>query len=129
MLDAPRFTNLGGAVGAAGFLDILPENAGILPTSDMTGIIEIGSLEETDPGSRDSGLLRLSRVFDRGYISETVAVDDPSLTYSMHKGVTRLPEIPDAPSLRGRGNQQIGRPAYVFLRKPHPERGIRHESI
>jgi alpha-N-arabinofuranosidase len=32
-------------------------------------------------------------------VSKTVAVDNPSPTYSVHKGVTRLPEIPDVPYL------------------------------
>jgi len=41
---APRFDNMGGAIGAAGFLNMLLPNADIVPISDMTGIIEFGGI-------------------------------------------------------------------------------------
>src|SRR6266568_365272 len=41
---APRFHNQGGAVCAAGMLNMLIRNADITPVSDMTGLVEFGGI-------------------------------------------------------------------------------------
>jgi alpha-N-arabinofuranosidase len=94
LIDAPRFTNMGGAIGAAGFLDMLLQNADVVPISDMTGIIEFGGVWKTR-----SQAYYAFRMYSTADVSKTVAVDNPSPTYSVHKGVTRLPEIADVPYL------------------------------
>ena len=40
----PRYDNMGGAIGTAGFLNMLLRNADIVPVADMTGIIEFGGI-------------------------------------------------------------------------------------
>ena len=42
--DAPRYDNMGGAIGTAGFFNMLMQNASIVPISDMTGIIEFAGI-------------------------------------------------------------------------------------
>ena len=52
--DAPGFNNLGSAVVAVGgFFNVLLRNSGIVPISDMTGIIEFaGILQQTECARR-----------------------------------------------------------------------------
>jgi alpha-N-arabinofuranosidase len=99
LIDAPRFTNMGGAIGAAGFLDMLLENADIVPISDMTGIVEFGGVWKKRSQVYGTPAYYAFRMYSTADVSRTVAVDNPSPTYSVHKGVTRLPEIADVPYL------------------------------
>jgi alpha-N-arabinofuranosidase len=99
LIDAPRFTNMGGAIGAAGFLDMLLQNADVVPISDMTGIVEFGGVWKTRSQVYGTPAYYAFRMYSTADVSKTVAVDNPSPTYSVHKGVTRLPEIADVPYL------------------------------
>ncbi len=40
----PRYDNMGGALGTAGFLNMLMRSADIVPIADMTGNIEFGGI-------------------------------------------------------------------------------------
>ncbi|MGH9582322.1 MAG: alpha-L-arabinofuranosidase C-terminal domain-containing protein, partial [Bryobacteraceae bacterium] len=44
--DAPRFDDMGGAIDAAGFLNMLMRHSAIVPVSDMTGIVEFAGISE-----------------------------------------------------------------------------------
>lgn len=60
---APNFTNMGGALFAAGFLNMVLRNSDIIPISNMTGIIEFGGIWR----KRGQGL-RCPRLLDTSYV-------------------------------------------------------------
>ncbi len=95
----PSFTNMGGALFASGFLNMVMRNADIVPISDMTGIMEFGGIwkkREQVYGAPAYWVLR-EYASERPHTRLDVQSDSP--TYSIAKGVTRLPEIPNVPYL------------------------------
>jgi alpha-N-arabinofuranosidase len=95
----PNFTNLGGAIITAGWMNMILSHADFVPVSDMTGTIELGGIQK-----------RRGRVYltpqcwafsfyanDAG--DTLVASQTEVRTYNVHQGVRRVPEIPDVPYL------------------------------
>ena len=65
--DAPRWDNMAGAVTTAGFLNMLLQNANIVPISDMTGIIEFaGMWKKRGTRLRNARILRVRNVRGSG---------------------------------------------------------------
>jgi alpha-N-arabinofuranosidase len=97
--DAPRYDNMGGAIGTAGFFNMLLENADIVPISDMTGIIEFAGIWKKRGRVYGTPAYYTFRLYSTAEADVPVAVQNDSGHYDVHRGVTRLPEIPNVPYL------------------------------
>ena len=97
--DAPRYDNMGGAIGAAGFLNMLIQHANIVPISDMTGIVEFAGIWKKRGRVYAAPPYYAFRLYSSADISIPVSVQNNSPAYDIHKGITRLPEISDVPYL------------------------------
>lgn len=97
--DAPNFANMGGAIGAAGFLNMLMRNADIVPISDMTGIMEFAGIWKKRSQVYAAPSYYAFRMYSTADIRRTVAVDAEAGAYSVRNGVSRLPDIADVPYL------------------------------
>ena len=95
----PHFTNLGGALFAGGFLNMVMRNSDAVIVSDMTGILEFGGIWKKRAqvyGAPAYWVLREYATRHPHWLME-VSTDSPS--YSIAQGITRLPEIKDVPYL------------------------------
>jgi alpha-N-arabinofuranosidase len=97
--DAPRYDNMGGAIGAAGFLNMFVQHADIVPVSDMTGIIEFAGIWKKRSRVYAAPAYYAFQLYSSADIAAPVSVDNSSPVYNVHKGITRLPEISDVPYL------------------------------
>jgi alpha-N-arabinofuranosidase len=95
--DAPQYDNMGGAIGTAGFLNMLIQHAAIIPISDMTGIIEFAGIWKKRGRVYAAPPYYVFQMYSSADIATPVAVDNSSPVYNVHKGITRLPEIEDVP--------------------------------
>lgn len=95
----PNFTNMGGAVDAAGFLNMLMRHADIVPVSDMTGIMEFGGIWKMHGQVYAAPAYYALRMYSTAHASRPVEVETESGSYSVQHGVSRLPEIADVPYL------------------------------
>lgn len=97
--DAPRYDNMGGALGTAGLFNMLLENADIVPISDMTGIIEFAGIWKKRGRVYGTPAYYTFRLYSTAQADVPVAVQSDSAHYDVHHGVTRLPEISNVPYL------------------------------
>jgi len=95
--DAPRYDNMGGAVAAGGFFDMLIQNADIVPISDMTGIVEFAGIWKKRGRVYATPAYHVFRLYSTANAVVPVSVDSDSPRYDVHEGVTRLPEIRSVP--------------------------------
>jgi alpha-N-arabinofuranosidase len=98
-VDAPRYDNMGGAVTAAGFFNMLIQNADIVPISDMTGIIEFAGIWKKHGRVYGTPAYYTFRLYSTADTDQSVAVESNSKHYDVHHGISRLPEIADIPYL------------------------------
>lgn len=96
---APSFKNLGGAIAAAGLLNMLLRNSDIVPISDMTGIIEFAGIWKKRSQVFGTPSYYAFKMFSTANPTAALAVENNSPTYSVHGGITRIPDIPDVPYL------------------------------
>jgi len=96
---APRFDNMGGAIAAAGFLNMLLRNADIVPISDMTGIIEFGGIWKKRSRAYGTPAYYAFSMYSNSGVSQLVTTITRGETYDIHDGITRLPEILNVPYL------------------------------
>ena len=96
---APGFSNLGGALFAGGFLNMLMRNTDAIAISDMTGIIEFAGINKKHGQAFGAPAYWVLREYasTRPQILLSVATDTP--TYDVHQGNQRLAEIKDVPYL------------------------------
>jgi alpha-L-arabinofuranosidase len=97
--DAPRYDNMGGAVIAGGFFNMLIQNVDVVPISDMTGIIEFAGIWKKRARVYGTPAYYTFRLYSTADIDTAVAVDSDSGHYDVHNGIRRLPEIPSVPYL------------------------------
>ncbi len=97
--NAPRFDNMGGAVAAGGFFNMLMQNADVVPISDMTGIIEFAGIWKKRGRVFVTPAYHAFRLYSTSHADVPVAVDTTAGDYNVEHGVTRLPDIPDVPYL------------------------------
>lgn len=95
----PNFTNMGGAVDTAGFLNMLMRHSAIVPVSDMTGIMEFAGIWKKRGQVYAAPGYWALRMYSTSHASRPVVVDTVSGSYSVQHGVTRLPDIHDVPYL------------------------------
>ena len=97
--DAPRFTNMAGAIGAAGLFNMLIKNADIVPVSDMTGIMEFAGIWKERSQVYAAPAYYIFKMYAGADAVTPVSVESHSGSYAVHNGVSRLPEIADVPYL------------------------------
>jgi alpha-L-arabinofuranosidase len=97
--DAPRYDNMGGAIGAAGFFNMLMKSADVVPISDMTGIMEFAGIWKKRSQVYAAPSYYAFQMYAGADATQPVQVIAHSGEYSVHQGVTRLPEIADVPYL------------------------------
>ena len=97
--NAPRYDNMGGAIAAGGFFNMLLQNADIVPISDMTGIIEFAGIWKKRARVYGTPSYYAFRMYSGADADTAVDVSNDSASYDVHQGVTRLPEIANVPYL------------------------------
>lgn len=97
--SAPNFLNMGGAVVTGGFLNMLMRNAGIVPISDMTGIMEFAGIWKKRSQVFGTPAYYVFRLYANADAAKPVSVATKSGFYSVAKGVRRLPDISNVPYL------------------------------
>ena len=95
----PRYDNMGGAIGTAGFLNMLLRNADIVPVADMTGIIEFGGIWKKRGRSFGVPAYWAFRMYSTVDATRPVQVHSDGGTYDVENGSTRLPNIKAVPYL------------------------------
>ncbi|HEX5483434.1 MAG TPA: alpha-L-arabinofuranosidase C-terminal domain-containing protein [Terriglobia bacterium] len=95
----PRWTNLGGALVAAGWMNMLLEHADFVPVSDMTGLVEFAGIHKR------RGRVFVTPQYWAFWLYSNFAGDTPVATrttvgeYDVRKGVRRIPDISNVPYL------------------------------
>jgi alpha-N-arabinofuranosidase len=96
---APGYNNMGGAIDTAGFLNMLLRNSAIVPISDMTGILEFGGIWKGREQVYGAPGYWVLRSYAEEKPSRLVAIDSDAPTYTVDRGVNRLPHIDHVPWL------------------------------
>ncbi len=96
---APNFTNMGGAVAAGGFLNMLMENADVVPVSDMTGLIEFAGIWKKRGRVYAAPSYYAFRMYSTAQADQPVEVKSNAGHYNVEGGITRLPNIDKVPYL------------------------------
>jgi alpha-N-arabinofuranosidase len=94
-----RYDTMGGAVAAAGFLNMLMRNADIVPISDMTGIIFFGGIQKERSRVFGTPAYWAFRMFANAPATSLVETHVTSAEYTVQEGSTRLPSIQRVPYL------------------------------
>ncbi len=97
--DGPNFSNMGGALFAAGFLNMLFRNTDALALSDMTGIMEFGGIWKKRAQVYGAPAYWVLREYSNARPHNLLALTTDGPTYSITHGIQRLPEIKDIPYL------------------------------
>ena len=97
--NAPRFTNMGGALCTAGMLNTLLRTAGFTRISDMTGLIEFGGIWKKRGRVFGVPAYWAFRMYSNADATVPVEVESNVEKYSVQGGVNRLPDIADVPYL------------------------------
>ena len=96
---APRFDNMGGAIAAGGFLNMMLRTADIVPISDMTGVIEFGGIWKKRGRVYGTPAYYAFSMYSNSGVAQLVGTDAQGESYDVHDGITRIPEIPKVPYL------------------------------
>lgn len=94
-----HFTNMGGALFAGGFLNMVIRNSKIVPISDMTGIMEFGGIWSKRGQVYGAPAYWVLREYANAEPRTLLRVQSNSPVYSVTHGVRRLPDISDVPYL------------------------------
>lgn len=94
-----HFTNMGGALFAGGFLNMIIRNSNIVPISDMTGIMEFGGIWSKRGQVYGAPAYWVLREYAKAEPRTLLRVQSNSPVYSVAHGVDRLPKIDDVPYL------------------------------
>ena len=97
--NTPVYTNMGGAIGAAGFFNMLMRNADVAPVSDMTGILEFAGIWKKRAQVYAAPAYYAFRMYSSADATRPIDVTANAGEYAVHDGVTRLPEIAAVPYL------------------------------
>ena len=97
--DVPRFTNMGGAICAAGFLNTLIRVADFTPLSNMTGLIEFGGIWKKRGRVFGVPAYWAFRMYSTADATRPVQVRVAGESYDVEMGNKRIPEIRAVPYL------------------------------
>jgi alpha-N-arabinofuranosidase len=95
----PRFTNLGGAICTAGFLNTLLRVSNFTPVADMTGTIEFGGLWKKRGQVYGVPAYWAFRMYSTASAVQRIEASTKVDTYDISEGNSRIPEIPGVPYL------------------------------
>jgi len=95
----PCFSNQGGALCAAGFLNALMRVADFTPISDMTGLVEFGGIWKKRSQVYGVPAYWAFRMYSNTDAVLPVETRTRVDGYDVSEGNTRIPEIPDVPYL------------------------------
>jgi len=122
---APDFNNMGGALIAGGFMNMLLDHADIVPISDMTGILEFAGIWKRREQVYATPAYWVLRTYAEAAPQRLLAVDSDAPTYSVEHGVSRVPEIQDVPWLDVRAAQLANGDIALFCVNRSVERDYR----
>lgn len=97
--NAVNFSNMGGAVSAGGFFNMLLQNADIVPISDMTGIVEFAGIWKKRGRVFAAPSYYAFRMYSTAAADRLIAVKSNAKDYNVEAGITRLPKIDHVPYL------------------------------
>lgn len=95
----PLYNNFAGALTTAGMFNALLRSADHVPVSDMTGVIEFAGIWKKRGQVFGTPASYISRIYAESPSARVLPAAVNSGEYSVHHGVTRLPEIADVPYL------------------------------
>jgi alpha-N-arabinofuranosidase len=95
----PNFTNMGGALDTAGFLNMLMRHAAVAPVADMTGIMDFAGIWKDRGQVFAAPGYYAFKMYATAHGVHPVKVTTDAGSYSVEHGVSRLPEIKDVPYL------------------------------
>ena len=95
----PRFDNMGGAICAGGFLNMLMRTADIVPISDMTGIMEFAGIWKDKGRVFGTPAYWTFRTYARLRPEKLVRTRTKVESYAIENGNIRVPSIPNVPYL------------------------------
>lgn len=110
-----NFNNMGGALFAGGFLNMILRNSNIVPISDMTGIMEFGGIWSRRGQVYGSPAYWVLREYANAQPRTLLKVQSNSPGYSVAQGVNRLPEIANVPYLDVDAAESEGGKTLVLL--------------
>ncbi len=97
--QGPNYTNMGGALFAGGFLNMVLRNSDIVPVSDMTGILEFAGIWQRRGQVYATPAYWTLRAFATAEPKTALAVTSDGPTFSVAKGIRSLADIKDVPYL------------------------------
>ncbi len=97
--NAPKWDNMGGAITTAGFMNMLLDNADVVPISDMTGIVEFAGIWKKRGRVFGTPAYYAFQLYAGAEADRPVKVSSDAGDYNVQHGVTRIPDIPDVPFL------------------------------
>ncbi|HOL72954.1 MAG TPA: alpha-L-arabinofuranosidase C-terminal domain-containing protein [Bryobacteraceae bacterium] len=95
----PRFSNMGGAICAAGFLNTLMRVADFTPIANMTGLIEFGGIWKKRGQVFAVPAYWAFRMYSNADVTRPVETRVAADAYDIEQGNSRIPEIRDVPFL------------------------------
>jgi alpha-N-arabinofuranosidase len=95
----PRYDNMGGAIGAGGFFNMLLRTADLVPISDMTGIVEFGGIWKKRGRVFGTPAYWVFRMYSTSDLTTPVETTSDGETYNLTGGESRLPSIAAVPYL------------------------------
>ena len=123
--SVPRFTNLGGALMAAGFLNTLIRTADFVPIADMTGLIDFAGITKKRSQVFAPPAYWALRMYSTSSATRPVEARYTGETYDVREGNNRLPEILAVPYLDVvAGLNEAGDTLTVFAVNRHQYRDI-----
>ncbi|MGC1781854.1 MAG: alpha-L-arabinofuranosidase C-terminal domain-containing protein [Acidobacteriaceae bacterium] len=96
---APSYSNMGGAVDAGGFLNMLMRNSSIVPISDMTGIMDFAGISKKRSQVYAAPAYYAFRMYSSAHATRPVSAESDAGSYSVQNGIGRLPNIRSVPYL------------------------------
>jgi alpha-L-arabinofuranosidase len=95
----PEYRNMGGAIWAAGMLNMLMRVADFTPLANMTGIVEYGRLWEKRGITYGVPAYWAFRMYSTAEAANLLATKTDVARYSVTDGSPRVPNVPDVPYL------------------------------
>ncbi len=95
----PEYRNLGGAIWAAGMLNMLIRVADFVPIANMTGIVEYGRLWEKRGITYGVPSYWAFRMYSNANVATLLDTKVEVAQYSIKDGSPRTPDIPEVPYL------------------------------
>ncbi len=104
----PNFDNMGGAVIAAAWLNMLARNADWVPIANMTGLVEFGGICKRHARTYVTPQYWALYLYSK-YAGDTVIATETHVAqYDVHRGQSFAPEIPGVPYLDVLGTVDSG---------------------